>query len=272
MMHNEIFWRLSVFIGLFVVFVAAELLWPRIQYQQRDGLQLIKRWPANIGLGFLNALAVRLLFPLAAVGVAAWATLQQIGFFWWLQNSVHVPFYVQVLLSVVLLDLVVYWQHRLFHVVPLLWRLHRVHHTDRALDVSSALRFHTLEIVLSMLIKMVAVVLLGAPVVAVIVFEIILNALAMFNHANMRLPLKLDKILRKVIVTPDMHRTHHSVLIKESNTNFGFNLSVWDVLFKSYTAEPEKGCEKIELGIVPFEKSSETKSFLWLLMLPFRNK
>ncbi|MDQ6986571.1 MAG: sterol desaturase family protein, partial [Mariprofundaceae bacterium] len=175
-----------------------------------------------------------------------------------------------VVVSVLLLDLLIYAQHVLFHAVPVLWRLHKVHHADQEIDVSTGLRFHPIEILLSMLIKMAAVALIGAPVAAVFLFEIILNGMAMFNHSNVRLPLKLDIWLRRLLVTPDMHRVHHSVHQRETNSNYGFNLSIWDRLFGTYVAQPRDGHDDMRIGLPQFQ-SGRADSLVDLLKIPFKS-
>ena len=203
------------------------------------------RWVNNLGLVFLNSFVLRLLFPAAAVGVAAWA--QQQG--WGLLNLYQVPTTVAVILSVIAMDFVIWVQHVLFHAIPVLWRLHRVHHADLDYDVTTGARFHTIEIIISMIIKFATIALLGPPVVAVVIFEVMLNATAMFNHGNVGLPPRLDRVLRWVLVTPDMHRVHHSVEDDEANSNFGFSLTWWDRLFGTYREQPRAGHEGMTIGI-----------------------
>ena len=208
---------------------------------------------------------MRLLVPVAAVGTALWAERNDFG----LLNLLGLTGPVAFLGAIVLLDLAIYWQHRIFHVVPLFWRLHRVHHADEELDVTTGVRFHPIEIVLSALIKIAVVALLGAGAVAVMLFEILLNATSMFNHANIRLPLALDRVLRLVIVTPDMHRVHHSVHMEETNSNYGFNLTWWDRLFGSYIADPRDGHNAMLLGLHEFRADS-ARRLGKLLSLPWR--
>lgn len=236
--------RLAAFAGLLALFVAAEALWPRRARVQPRA----PRWTTNLALGLIDAVLVRILVPVLAAGAALWAERQGIG----LLNSlpeVAVSGWLRVVAALVALDLVIYVQHRLFHRLTVLWRVHRVHHADRDIDATTALRFHPVEILLSMLVKIAAVVALGAPVVAVVLFEVILNGVAMFNHANLRLPAGLDGALRLVVVTPDMHRVHHSVLPAETDSNFGFNLSLWDRLFRTYRAQPARGHERMTIGL-----------------------
>lgn len=226
------------------------------------------RWVNNLGLVFLNSFLLRLLFPAAAVGVAAYASEAS----WGLLNVYQLPFWLAVLVSVIALDFIIYLQHVLVHAVPALWRLHRVHHADLDYDVTTGARFHPLEIILSMLIKFAAIVVLGPPVVAVVLFEVILNAMAMFNHGNVRLPLALDRVIRKFLVTPDMHRVHHSVEDDEANSNFGFNLSIWDRLFGTYREQPRGGHEAMAIGIHHYRDPNQVANLPGMLMLPFKGK
>lgn len=253
--------RLSAFFGVFALMAIWELFAPRRALTQPKSA----RWLNNIGLVVLNTVVVRLIFPTAAVGVAVYASQQ----YWGLFNQVNVPGWLAVPASVIILDGVIYLQHVMFHAVPAFWRLHRVHHADLDFDVTTGSRFHTIEILLSMLIKFAAIVLLGPPLVAVILFEVLLNATAMFNHSNVRLPLALDRIIRMLVVTPDMHRVHHSHLPHETNSNFGFNLSLWDRLFGTYRAQPEDGHTGMKIGIDTFRDSAQCTPLPRLLMMPF---
>lgn len=222
------------------------------------------RWFNNLGIILLSSILVKLTFPVAAMGVAAAAATKDWGLF----NFLQIPSWGAILLSILILDLVIYLQHLMFHAVPILWRLHMVHHADLDLDVTSGLRFHPIEIIISMGIKIIVVAALGVPVLAVLIFEIILNATAMFNHGNIRLPDKLDRRLRLLLVTPDMHRVHHSVLIRETNSNFGFSFPWWDRLFGTYRAQPVAGHEKMTIGLSQFREVGQV-SLLKLLVLPF---
>ncbi len=250
--------RAGSFVAILLVMMLVEWLAPR----RPRSLPRAQRWPTNLGLIIFNTLVLRLLPFMAATSVALHAEQQHWGLF----NLLEIPALFSVLLSLILLDLLIYWQHRMFHAVPILWRLHRVHHSDPDLDVTSGGRFHTVEILLSMLIKMLAVILLGVPVVAVILFEILLNGLAMFNHSNVAIPTSLDSLLRKLIVTPDMHRIHHSVLPLETNSNYGFNLSCWDRLFSSYTDSPAAGQLGMTIGLRGFANAG----MIALLLQPKR--
>ncbi len=260
-LENELPIRLGFFFGVFAVMVAWELAAPR----RRLTVSRALRWTSNLGLVFLNSLVLRLLFPAAAVGVAALAVKRGWGLF----NLVEVPFAVAVLLSVVAMDFVIWLQHVVFHAIPVLWRLHRVHHADLDYDVTTGARFHTIEIILSMLIKFAAIVLLGPPVVAVVIFEVLLNATAMFNHGNVKLPARLDRVLRWVLVTPDMHRVHHSVEDDEANSNFGFSLTWWDRLFGTYRDQPRAGHEGMTIGIHKYRDPKLVDRLPGMLALPF---
>jgi sterol desaturase/sphingolipid hydroxylase (fatty acid hydroxylase superfamily) len=244
--------RLGMFLGVFAAVALAELLAPR--RRQKIGRRL--RWSNNLGLVVVDTLLLRLMFPTAAVGLAIVAEAQG----WGLLNVVALPAWLAVLLAVVLLDLAIYLQHVMVHAVPAFWRLHRVHHADLEFDVTTGLRFHPVEILLSMGIKLAVVLALGPPAVAVLIFEVVLNATSMFNHGNFRLPLALDKVLRWIVVTPDMHRVHHSVRPDETNSNFGFNLPWWDRLLGTYRAQPAAGHKDMTLGIEQFREPRE----LWL--------
>lgn len=255
---HEAMLRLAVFLGVLALLLAFETLAPR-----RGGDRLRRmRWSANLPMVVAGALLVRLLLPLGAVGAALWAQRNGVGLF----NRLPLP--LAGLASFLVLDAVIYWQHRMFHRVPLLWRIHRMHHSDVEFDATTALRFHPLEIGISMAIKIGAVLALGAPPLAVIAFEIALNAAAMFNHTNLALPLALDRVLRKLVVTPDMHRVHHSVERRERDTNFGFNLSWWDRLFGSYTDQPAAGHLDMRIGLPEFREEREQR-LLRLLLQPF---
>lgn len=263
-MNNEITVRLSFFFGIFAVMAIWELIAPR----RALTVSKVVRWTNNLGIVFLNSFVLRLLFPAAAVGVAAFAAEHG----WGLINYIQLPYLVAVLLSVIILDFIIYLQHVLVHAVPALWRLHRVHHADLDFDVTTGARFHTLEIILSMLIKFATIIVLGPPVVAVVIFEILLNATAMFNHSNVRLPLALDRILRRFVVTPDMHRVHHSVEDDEANSNFGFNLPWWDRLFGTYRAQPRGGHEEMIIGIHKYRDPKQVSWLPGMLALPFMGR
>lgn len=213
------------------------------------------RWSNNFALVALNSVLLATLIPIAAFQSALIAEQNQWGLF----NQISLPIPVTVTLCVLLLDCAIYLQHLVFHRVPLLWRLHRVHHADLDIDVTTGTRFHPIEMILSMLIKIGLVMLLGVPAIAVVVFEVVLNVSAMFNHSNAKLPLSIDKVLRKWVVTPDMHRVHHSVIVKETHSNFGFFLSVWDRWFKTYRAQPQLGHDKVQIGVPEINDGKEQR-------------
>ena len=259
-LDNEPLIRLGVFAGILAVMMAWEAALPR----RRRAVSRWRRWPSNFGIVVLNTLVVRLLFPTAAVGLAWFAAERGWGLF----NAVDLPTAVAVVASIVALDLVIYLQHVLFHAVPALWRLHRMHHADLDFDVTTGARFHPIEIVLSMVVKLAAVAVLGAPAVAVVVFEVLLNASAMFNHSNIRIPLGVDRLLRWIVVTPDMHRVHHSIVPSETNSNFGFNLPWWDRLLGTYRDQPAAGHDGMIIGIEQFREPKYLR-LDWLLAQPF---
>lgn len=262
-MEHELYIRLSVFLIAFIAFA----VWERRAPRRLRTRPIVERWINNVGLVVIDTVVLRILFPMAAVGMAIAAQENN----WGLLNNLDLPFWMAVVLGAVALDLVIYLQHVLFHAVPAFWRLHMIHHTDLDYDLTTGIRFHPVEIVLSMLIKFATVAALGPPAVAVLIFEVVLNASAMFNHGNIRLPEKWDRILRRVIVTPDMHRVHHSVVKRETNSNYGFNLSVWDRLFGTYRAAPEAGHENMTIGLTQFRDPAQL-SLARLLWLPVRGK
>lgn len=253
--------RLVAFAGVLVVMMGLETMFPRkVRVASRWS-----RWRTNGLLVVLDTLIVRLLIPVAAVGVASWANSNSLG----ILSLVTVPPWLTIIMAFILLDGCIYAQHVMTHHIPVLWALHKVHHTDRDIDVTTGVRFHPLEIVFSMVYKFLIIILLGPPVVAVILFEVVLNASAMFNHANVRLPLWLDRLMRVVIVTPDMHRVHHSVEIRETNHNFGFFFSVWDRLFQTYTAQPKAGHDNVIIGLEDYQ-TRDPNELLWSLTIPFK--
>jgi sterol desaturase/sphingolipid hydroxylase (fatty acid hydroxylase superfamily) len=256
--------RMSFFFGILIVMALWEIVAPR------RALTISKavRWANNLGLVFFNSFLLRLIFPAAAVGMAVFASENGWGIF----NYYQAPFWVAIVFSVVVMDFIIYLQHVMVHAVPALWRLHRMHHADLDFDVTTGARFHPVEIILSMLIKFATIVVLGPPVVAVVIFEVVLNATAMFNHANVRLPLRLDRILRWIVVTPDMHRVHHSVEDDEANSNFGFNLPWWDRFFGTYRDQPRGGHDGMKIGIRKYREPKEVAWFPGMMMLPFKGK
>lgn len=256
--------RLGCFVGVFTLIGLWELLAPRRALTASKAL----RWVNNLALVALNTVALRLAFPLAGAGMAAFAAANG----WGLLNHFHIPPWIAIPLAVVAMDFAIWLQHVMVHAVPALWRLHRVHHADLDYDVTTGARFHPLEIALSMLIKIGTIAVLGPPVVAVVIFEVLLNATAMFNHGNIRLPLPLDRILRWFVVTPDMHRIHHSVEDDETNSNFGFNLPWWDRLLGTYRDQPRAGHLAMTIGIRDHRSPREVACLDGMLVLPFRGQ
>jgi sterol desaturase/sphingolipid hydroxylase (fatty acid hydroxylase superfamily) len=261
MFSEEASIRLAAFGGVFAVMALWEVIAPR----RKQALGRSVRWPGNLGIVLLDTVSVRLLFPTTAVGLALVAEAQGWGLF----NQLSLPAWMAVVLSVIVLDLAIYLQHVLFHAVPALWRLHRMHHADLEFDVTTGLRFHPIEILLSMAIKFAVAAALGVPALAVLIFEVLLNATSMFNHSNIRLTGAIDRVLRWIVVTPEMHRVHHSILVRETNSNFGFNLPWWDRLFGTYRAQPEAGHEGMTIGIDQFRDPREL-GFVRMLLQPFR--
>ena len=257
---NEASIRAASFFGIFIVVALWEVVGPRRKLSVSKGL----RWINNLGIVFFNTLLLRFLAPLMAVGLAIMAEEEN----WGLLNNIAINSYVKMFLAVLILDLIIYLQHVMFHTFPLLWRLHRMHHTDLDFDVTTGSRFHPIEIILSMIIKMLIVAALGAPPVAVVIFEVLLNATAMFNHGNIRIHINADRILRLLVVTPDMHRVHHSVKPDETNSNYGFNFPWWDRLLGTYKAQPEDNHLKMTIGLNQFRESRYLR-FHWLLIQPF---
>jgi sterol desaturase/sphingolipid hydroxylase (fatty acid hydroxylase superfamily) len=252
--------RFAIFASAFAILAFAEALRPDRDRQ----FSRLDRWKVNLGLGFASAIALRMLLPGAAVLVAVFAQMRG----WGLLSALEWPFWIELALAIVLLDFSIYIQHVFTHRIPLLWRLHQVHHVDHEVDVTTALRFHPVEIVLSMLYKLAVVLALGAHPFAVIVFEIVLNACAMFNHANFKLPAAINRVLCLVLVTPDMHRIHHSQRPNETNSNFGFSMSLWDRLFGTYRAAPR---QPLLIGL-PDRRDAPVSSLFWVLALPFRSR
>ena len=258
---NEPLIRMGLFLGILMAMALWEVAAPR----RRREIPRLLRWSSNLGIVALDTLLVRLLFPVVAVGLAVVA--EQRG--WGLLNILDLPFWLAFLLSLLLLDLTIYLQHVMFHAVPALWRFHRMHHADLEFDVTTGLRFHPVEILLSMGIKLAVVMALGPPAIAVLVFEVLLNATSMFNHSNIRIPVAIDRVLRLLVVTPDMHRVHHSIHPSETNSNFGFNLPWWDRLLGTYRAQPRDGHLGMTIGIEQFRSRRD----LWLdrmLVQPLR--
>ena len=259
---HEPYLRFGVFVSVLFLMIIAETVLPK----KARTLPRAHRWLTNFLFVAVDTIFVRLLFPIVAVGVAIIATEENWGLF----NLTALPIWIEVFLAIIVLDMMIYWQHVASHHIPVLWRMHKVHHADRDIDVTTGSRFHPIEIGLSMGYKMLLVVLLGPPVLAVILFEIILNGCAMFNHSNIKLPVKADRVLRWFIVTPDMHRIHHSTKMTETNSNFGFSLSLWDRLFGSYIQEPEKGHDGMKIGLSEYQDKAPA-SLIWSLVLPFKS-
>jgi len=264
-MENETSLRLAIFLGLFAVFACAEHMAPRRNRQlPRKG-----RWLTNLLITVLNTLTLHAMaigLPLLAVGAAMNAQTNGWGLF----NMTDLPKALEVGLAILILDLAIWLQHLITHKIPVLWRLHRVHHADRDMDVTTAVRFHPIEIALSMLLKIGLIYALGPSAVAVVLFEIILNGTAMFNHSNLRLPLPIDRFVRRFLVTPDMHRVHHSTQRAEHDSNYGFALSIWDRLFGTYVAQPAKGHEKMTVGLI--WQDDRPARLGWSLLLPFKRQ
>lgn len=258
---NEPTIRLGFFLSIFIAIILWEFAAPRRRLSQPRWL----RWYSNIGIVVLNTVAVRLLVPLVPVALAVMAEARG----WGILNLVDLPFLLTVVMSVVVLDLVIYFQHVMFHAVPALWRLHRMHHADLDFDVTTGARFHPIEIVLSILLKFAVITVIGPPAVAVIIFEVLLNGTSMFNHGNIRLPLALDRILRWFVVTPDMHRVHHSNIPAETNSNFGFSLPYWDRLFGTYRDQPQLGHEGMTIGLDTFREAGDLHLHKMLIQ-PFK--
>jgi sterol desaturase/sphingolipid hydroxylase (fatty acid hydroxylase superfamily) len=259
--------RLAAFLAVFGSMAAFELWSPRLERAEMTGALKTRRWVTNLSMVVLSSVLLRIVFPAAAVGTAIWA--QSNG--WGLLPMLGLPPVIAGILAFVLLDFAIWLEHVASHKIPLLWRIHRMHHADTGFDVTTGLRFHPLEIVLSMVWKAVVVIALGPPVVAVLIFEIVLNATSMFNHSNARLPLGLDRWLRFLVVTPDMHRVHHSTIRRETDSNYGFNLPVWDRLFRTYNDQPLKGHDGMDIGLEHW-RGREPGGLGWSLLLPFRGR
>lgn len=261
---HELNIRIVFFIVMFGVIAAWEVIAPRRKLIASKSA----RWINNLGVIIINTMILRLIFPAAVVGFAAYVETQG----WGVLNNLKSPVVFSVIVSVILMDAIIYFQHVMFHAVPILWRLHRVHHADLDIDATTGVRFHPIEIILSMLIKMAAVLILGPPVVAVVIFEVLLNASSIFNHGNIYMSKQVDKFLRWFVVTPDMHRVHHSIEVDETNSNFGFNLPWWDRLFGTYRDQPAKSHEKMTIGIQAYRDAAHCTWLTGMMILPFINK
>ncbi|MBQ4833803.1 sterol desaturase family protein [Pseudoalteromonas sp. MMG010] len=261
-MNNELWWRLGFFVGILALMMISEYLKPARQ----SPVKASKRWTANFGLVILASITARLSIPIGLTAVAVFNQQHNIGLF----NQVALPPVAVVILSLLLLDVLIYWQHRLFHRLPILWRLHKVHHGDAHVDTSTGLRFHPIEIVISILVKLIAISALGIPAIAVLIFEIALNGLALFNHANIRLPSVIEKPLRLILMTQILHRIHHSQVVNETNSNYGFSVIWWDRLFGSYKAQATKSDEDLDIGLKQYPDEHVNARLLALLLMPFK--
>ena len=255
--------RLTFFLSILIILIMAEILLPKKKriHNRKD------RWITNGLITLINTASVNIVhiaIPLIAIVAAVDVSNGKMGLF----NIINFPIWIEIILTVIILDFIIWGQHLLSHKIPFVWRFHRMHHTDRDLDVTTAVRFHPFEIIFSMFIKITAIYILGASAIAVIIFEIMLNGMAMFNHANLRIPFRIENILRKFIVTPDLHRIHHSIYIDEHNKNFGFSLSIWDKIFKCYLDQPRDGHKDMKLGL-KWQNDKPTK-LGWSLWIPFK--
>jgi sterol desaturase/sphingolipid hydroxylase (fatty acid hydroxylase superfamily) len=262
-MESESTIRLVSFLGLFMLVGLAEHLWPRLTLTAPKG----QRWFCNVAIVVVDSLVVRLSLPVLPTGVAAMARLNG----WGVLNISALPLWLKIILGILALDLTIYLQHRAFHRIPIFWRFHRMHHTDLDIDVSSGNRFHPLEILFSLIIKMGVVAVIGIPVVAVVIFEVLLNASSLFNHGNLRIPADIDRWLRLILVTPDMHRVHHSTIPRETDSNFSFNLPWWDRMLGTYRDQPRAGHSGMTIGLKEFRDAGRL-GIGYLLMLPFRGR
>ena len=262
-LNREPLIRLGIFLGVFALMA----LWEWLAAKRARPVSRLRRWPNNIGIAFLDTVVTRIVAPTGAFGFAIFADARGWGLF----HVLVLPTWLKLLVSLLLLDLAIYLQHRLFHYMPLLWRLHRMHHADLDVDVTTGARFHPVEILLSLGIKFLVIVIVGPPQIAVLVFEVGLNASSMFNHSNVRIRASVERWLRWLVVTPDMHRVHHSILRNETDSNFGFNFPWWDRLFKTYRAQPQAGHEGMTLGIEQFRDPKELQLHRMLLQ-PLRKE
>lgn len=260
----ESYIRLGSFFGLFALLAIWEISAPK-----RQLLKLRRfRWFSNIGLIVISNILIRFIIPTAAVGIALHAEQEQLGFLYLLGN---LPMIVHFILAFILMDLAIYFQHVMFHALPIFWRFHRVHHSDLDCDITTGVRFHPFEIVISILFKFLVIISIGAPVLAVVIFEIILNAASMFTHSNIKIPCTIERITRWFIVTPDMHRIHHSIDERETDSNFGFFISAWDRLLGTYLNQPKLGYKEMEIGLQDF-REPKWQNLRWLIYLPFVSK
>ncbi|MEM6414521.1 MAG: sterol desaturase family protein [Pseudomonadota bacterium] len=261
--NSESVLRLGAFISVLALMALFEAVFPRRGRGQKRRM----RWATNLLLVVIDTIALRLALPIVAMGMAVIAETRG----WGLLNQIVWPPWLEMLIAIIVLDFLIYWQHVASHRIPVFWRIHKVHHADRDIDVTTGVRFHPVEIILSMTYKIISICLLGPTVVTVFIFEVMLNTCAMFNHANLRLPLWLDKTIRLLVVTPDMHRVHHSAVVQETNSNYGFSLSIWDRVFGSYIAQPRDGHSAMTIGLSDYQ-SEAPNSLIWTLTIPFRRK
>jgi sterol desaturase/sphingolipid hydroxylase (fatty acid hydroxylase superfamily) len=250
-LKHELLIRLAVFIAV----LTAMALWEAIAPRRARSFARTARWPANLSISILDGLVMRILFPLGAVGFGSYCTAHQ----WGLLSAIRLPKLLSVIVAIIAFDLVIYLQHVMLHAIPAFWRVHRMHHADFDFDVTTGVRFHPLEIIISMAIKLATIAALGAPAAGVLLFEILLNATSLFNHSNIAMPSNADALVRLLIVTPDMHRVHHSIVVRETNSNFGFNLSWWDRLLGTYRDQPAAGHLAMTIGLEDFRDASELK-------------
>jgi sterol desaturase/sphingolipid hydroxylase (fatty acid hydroxylase superfamily) len=263
-MINDMWIRLAVFITVLTVMI----LWESLRPNRQSTVSRGKRWLSNFSMLLLATVVARLMIPAGLAAIAIYAQNNNLGMW----NNTSITLWVSVPVSILLFDCLIYWQHRLFHRIPIFWRVHKVHHADPHLDASTGFRFHPLEIALSLVVKMTAVLILGAPALAILIFEILINTVSIFTHCNIKLPARFDKSLRMLIVTQAMHRIHHSQVMSETDSNFGFNLSIWDRLFGSYIKDAEKGDDSIKLGLKEYSSTQTNTSLKALLLMPFRQK
>ncbi|MBF4489287.1 sterol desaturase family protein [Psychrobacter sp. N25K4-3-2] len=263
-MTNEIWWRLGFFFSILMIMMLIEWRMPA----RKAPIKSNKRWLANFGLVLASSIVARLAVPIGLTAVALYNQQHGIGLF----NMLDLSILVSIVLSLLVLDIIIYWQHRLFHRVPILWRLHKVHHADAHVDTSTGLRFHPIEIVLSILVKLFVVSALGVPAVAILIFEIALNGLAMFNHANIRLPPAIEKPARLILMTQILHRIHHSQRVSETNSNYGFSVIWWDKIFGSYKSDAQKPDNELDIGLKEYPSPKQNASLWGLLAMPFRGK
>lgn len=264
LLENEPNIRVILFFSTILVVAFFEYKRPR----RKLFISKAKRWANNFLLVFFNSFLIKFIFPIAAFGVALFIEEKNFG----ILNLFELSLVEKSVLAIVLLDLIIYWQHRLFHKLDIFWKFHKVHHSDMDFDLTTAIRFHPIEIIFSMLIKVFFIALLGTPAISVLIFEVILSSCAIFNHSNINLPKKADKILRIFIVTPDFHRVHHSIFNNELNSNYGFSTSLWDRIFNSYVANPKVAHDKMTIGLKDLQEEKKTVSIIELLKLPFTHK